>query len=64
MKKIDFRSRLIAAGVAVVAASSMANAALTTPTVAYDDLYAVGTLALGVAVVVFLVKKAIGFFGR
>lgn len=50
--------------VAMIALGTFANAALTPPTVSYDDLYAIGTLALGVVVVVFLVKKAIAFFGK
>jgi len=51
-------------GLGLFVVLGFANAGLVVPTPDYTDLYAVGTVALGVMLVVFLVRRAIAFFSR
>ncbi|MDD5157786.1 hypothetical protein [Sulfurimonas sp.] len=60
LKKLNFRERLIAAGVAVTAVASQASAALTAPTIATTDFETVAGAVLIAAAVMWSIKKAMG----
>lgn len=60
LKKLNFRERLIAAGVAVTVVASQASAALTAPTIGTTDFETIAGAVLVAAAVMWAIKKAMG----
>ncbi|MDD5406045.1 MAG: hypothetical protein PHE73_03770 [Sulfurovaceae bacterium] len=57
------KAKVLAVGSAVVVGATGAMAGdLVMPTVDYTDLYSAGTLAIGVSVVIMLIRRAIHLF--
>jgi hypothetical protein len=54
--------KLVAAGVAVAGTMASAAGNITVPNPNYDDIYALAGVAIGIAVVVMLVKKGKSLF--